>query len=86
MRTISKYKPPGGAYIWRGDLTEAFSPYELGGLIFGGACFRILRYDDYSPIKEGDRSLRYKSFCCIMKSFRCKAFVVSLHHEIEFPS
>ena len=27
----------GGAYIWRGDLTEGFLRYELGGLIFGGA-------------------------------------------------
>ena len=29
--------PGGGAYIWRGDLTEGFLRYELGGLIFGGA-------------------------------------------------
>ena len=30
--------PPRGAYIWRGDLTEAFLRYEFGGgLIFGGA-------------------------------------------------
>ena len=28
---------PGGAYIWRGDLTEGFLRYEFGGLIFGGA-------------------------------------------------
>ena len=28
---------PGGAYIWRGDLTEAFLGHEFGGLIFGGA-------------------------------------------------
>ena len=27
---------PGGAYIWRGDLTEVFLRYKLGGLIFGG--------------------------------------------------
>ena len=32
--------PPGGAYIWRGDLTEGFLRYEFGGLIFGGAYFR----------------------------------------------
>ena len=32
-----QYKPPGGAYIWRGDLTEGFLRYRLGGLIFGGA-------------------------------------------------
>ena len=39
LRAISKYKPPplGGAYIWRGDLTEGFLLYEFGGLIFGVA-------------------------------------------------
>ena len=31
---------PQGAYIWRGDLTEGFLRYRLGGLIFGGAYFR----------------------------------------------
>ena len=33
--------PPrgGGAYIRRGDLTEGFLRYDLGGLIFGGAYF-----------------------------------------------
>ena len=28
---------PGGAYVWRDDLTEGFLGYESGGLIFGGA-------------------------------------------------
>ena len=28
---------PQGAFIWRGDLTEAFLRYRFGGLIFGGA-------------------------------------------------
>ena len=37
FRAISKYKPPRGAYIWKGDLTEGFLCYEFGGLIFGGA-------------------------------------------------
>ena len=27
--------PPGGAYIWRGDLTEGLLCYEFGGLIHG---------------------------------------------------
>ena len=38
---------PWRAYIWRGDLTEGFLPYQLGGLIIyleglihGGAYFR----------------------------------------------
>ena len=39
LRTISKYKPPA-AYIRRGDLTEGFLRYELGGLIHGGAYFQ----------------------------------------------
>ena len=36
-RANSKYKPPRGAYIRRGDLTEGFLRYDFGGLIFGGA-------------------------------------------------
>ena len=28
---------PRGAYIWRGDLTEGFLRYWIGGLIVGGA-------------------------------------------------
>ena len=27
----------GGAYIWKGDLTEGFLRYRFQGLIFGGA-------------------------------------------------
>ena len=33
-------RSPRRAYIWRGDLTEGFLRYRLGGLIFGGAYFR----------------------------------------------
>ena len=33
---ISKYKPPRGAYIWRGNLTEGFLRYQLGGLYLDG--------------------------------------------------
>ena len=40
LRAISKYKPLGGAYFWRGDLTHGFWHYEFGGLTFGGAYFR----------------------------------------------
>ena len=44
LREISKYKPPWGAYIRRGDLTEGFlRTWECGGgggLIFGGAYSR----------------------------------------------
>ena len=31
---------PRGAYIWRGDLTEGFLPYQFGGLIHEGDYFR----------------------------------------------
>ena len=37
LRAISKYRPRGGAYIWRDDLTEGFLRCEFGRLIFGGA-------------------------------------------------
>ena len=30
-RANSKYKPPGGAYIRRGDLTEGFLRYDFWG-------------------------------------------------------
>ena len=47
LREISKYKPPWGAYIRRGDLTEGFFAYlgvwgglYLEGLIHGGAYSR----------------------------------------------
>ena len=41
---------PRGAYIWRGDLTDSFLHYRIGGPIFGGAYtwrglfFGILRH------------------------------------------
>ena len=38
---------PGGAYIWRGDLTEGFWRYEFGGLVFGAAYFR--NFTAFSP-------------------------------------
>ena len=34
---------PRGGYIWRGDLTEGFSRYGLGGLYMEGLIFGILR-------------------------------------------
>ena len=37
LRAISKYKPPGGACIWRGDLTKGVLRQEFGRLVFGGA-------------------------------------------------
>ena len=37
LRVIFQVQAPGGAYIWRGDLTEGFLRYRIWGLIFGGA-------------------------------------------------
>ena len=34
---------PRGAYIWRGDLTEGFLRYRIGGLSLEGLIFGILR-------------------------------------------
>ena len=51
LRAISKYRPGrGGAYIWRGDLTEGFCVMSLGayiwrGLYMEGLIFGILRYN-----------------------------------------
>ena len=44
-----------GAYIWRGDLTEGFLRYRLGGLIFGGAYFRNFTvYPNSDPLLRVD--------------------------------
>ena len=42
LRANSKYKPPGCAYIWSGDLMVGFLHYDLGGLYLEGLIFRIL--------------------------------------------
>ena len=55
LRAISKYKPPRGLIIWRGDLTEGFLGYEFGGayiwrdLYMEGLIFGILRYVKKTP-------------------------------------
>ena len=56
LRAISKYYPPGGAYIWRDDLTEDFLRYEFGGglylegLIHGGAYFRNFTVHSFAKL------------------------------------
>ena len=37
LRAIFQVQALGGAYIWRGDLTEGFLRYRFGGLVFEGA-------------------------------------------------
>ena len=44
LRTISKFKTPGVAYIRRDDFTEDFLRYKYGGLYLEGLNFGILRY------------------------------------------
>ena len=47
---------PQGAYIWRGDLTEGFLRYRLGGLIFGGAYFRNFTVSVFHVLDSPDLS------------------------------
>ena len=43
-----------GAYIWRGDLTESFLRYRIGGLIFGEAYkWRGLFSEFYGTVQHG---------------------------------
>ena len=62
LRAISKYKP-SEALIWRGDLSEVFLRYELGGLIFeglihGGAYFwKIMVFEGISIISRPELRL-----------------------------
>ena len=47
-------KPPGWAYIWRGDFTEGFLLYDFGRLIFGGAyTWRGLFSEFYGICSDG---------------------------------
>ena len=52
LKAITKYKPPRGPYIWRGDLTEVFCVTSLGGLYLEGLIFGILRYEKITVINN----------------------------------
>ena len=69
-RAISKYKPPPGAYNWRGDLTEGFLRYEFGGLIFGGA------YKWRGLLSEFYGMLRFPSSMKKKKGASCSPFCI----------
>ena len=47
---------PREVYIWRGDLTEGFLRYRLGGLIFGGAYFRNFTVSVFHVVDSPDLS------------------------------
>ena len=49
---------PWGTYIWRGNLTEGFSRYRFGGLIFGGAYTRRGLFLEFYGIYFVDRRIR----------------------------
>ena len=60
LRAIFQVQAPGGAYIWRGDLTEGFLRYRFGGLIFGGAyTWRVLFSEFYGILKVTFQSDAY---------------------------
>ena len=48
---------PRGAYIRRGDLTEGFLRYDVGGLTFGGAYFRNFTVICKQPKSEQNLTL-----------------------------
>ena len=68
--------PPGGAYIWRGDLTKRFLRYELGWLIHEGAYFRnftvflhtyfvkcrrtLLNLNSKEPYPSSEREIKFR--------------------------
>ena len=49
--------PPGGAYIWRGDLTGGGLLYEFGGLIFAGVyTWKVLFSEFYGSFVSPQRA------------------------------
>ena len=42
LKAIFQVQAPGGAYIWRGDLTEGFCVTGLGGLYLEGLTLRYV--------------------------------------------
>ena len=59
----------GGAYIWRGDLTEGFLPYWFGGLIFGGAYFRNFMVIHWQAAHSRYRYSFVPLGCLLMETF-----------------
>ena len=70
---------PGGAYVWRGDLTEGFLRYEFRGLIFGGAyTWRGLFSEFYGIVLL----LGVKTIVCYTEDFVTERFVILRLHCI----
>ena len=84
--------PPGGAYVWRGDLTKRFLRYELGGLIHEGAYFRnftvflhtyfvkcrrtLLNLNSKEPYPSSEREIK---FCRCLLTFSIKREIWHFH-------
>ena len=66
LRAVSKYKPLGGAYIWRSDLMEGFLRYEFGGPLFEGALWRGLFSEFYGIIFQISSFSRLFNVACNM--------------------
>ena len=58
---------PWVAYIWKGDLTEGFSRYQFGGLIFGGAYTRRGLFSEFYGISSTYRCMHQQSTSAIGK-------------------
>ena len=79
------HKPPppprrGGAYIWRGDLTEGFLRYQFGslyleGLILGGAYTWSGLFSEFYGSSVLDLSEKIQQTVCLLSA---KGFVGSL--------
>ena len=59
------------AYIWRGDLTEGFFRYRLGGLIFGGAYSWRGLFSEFYDIAVWEMQVSWKTQTGYGKSSMC---------------
>ena len=79
---FQKQGPPlggGGAYIWRGDLTEGFLLYQFGGLIF-----EVLRYLNFKATIIG--LISKKATLHVQDTFFIHFFTVVLHnYNVRLP-
>ena len=84
---FSKYKLPGGgggAYIWKGDLTEDFLHYPFGGGgggIFGGAYFQNFTVFDF-PLSSFNYLLK-KNYVDIVRQENPYNFLYNLYYIVS---
>ena len=65
----AKFQVQASPYIWRGDLTEGFLRYRLGGLIFGGLIHGGVHFQNFT-VSSSSSSFLLKIHCqtCIQQS------------------